>query len=417
MSAATSKYLVQQIGQRDALPVRAIPYVTGWTLSPDVVAREFARRMASPFERISNTEAYHLHDGEAVKVLPKEWDSYVARLDGLEAEMRARYADDARGYAAWLDESAAILPPGVWVWLDEFVADFENAHRPERRAIVNERAGDRELKLSPLLEPRTVQMVMEGFDKLDVQRWLGVTPADRVPHFITNARPTYVSAALLALPADARVTYEDSTGGHHGSGVTNAGDYRDTIRETIARQAEGYFTLNEAAQVLADSRPGLAPVETVKRFRLAHSKGELPIHQGGSRFPLEVGETIREFWDTVSSTELDAWLRASAGYGFPHATSSASTARTAATNEPMPDRGRRVKRAALIADNRRRWPTIERDLKDAATNGLSEVAKDVGPVGWWWEGSAIEWARGRAKLQESAPGLAGTAGVIHRMKR
>lgn len=138
-----------------------------------------------------------------------------------------------------------------------------------------------------------------------------------MPHFVTSARPLEVPAALLALPDDARVSYEHNSAGERGSGVANAAEYRESIRDTVARQAEGHFTLNEAAQVLADSRPGLDPRETVKRFRLAHSKGELPIHQGESRFPLEVGETVRDFWDTVEVRELDAWLRASVGYGFP----------------------------------------------------------------------------------------------------
>lgn len=139
----------------------------------------------------------------------------------------------------------------------------------------------------------------------------------QLPHFVTSARPLEVPAALLALPDDARVSYEHNIARQRGSGITNAADYRDSIRDTMARQAEGHFTLNEAAQVLADSRPGLDPRETVKRFRLAHSKGELPIHQGRSRFPLEVGETVRDFWDTVKVSELDAWLLPSVGYGFP----------------------------------------------------------------------------------------------------
>jgi hypothetical protein len=85
------------------------------------------------------------------------------------------------------------------------------------------------------------------------------------------------------------------------------------------------------------------------------------------------------------------------------------------TQELMSDRGRRLKRAALIEDNVRRWPTVERDLKDAAKNGLSEAAKDGAAVGWWWEGSAIEWARARAKVKDVAPGAGGLPSVFHRM--
>ena len=36
--------LVVCIGDRDALPVRAIPLLTGWKVSPDVVAKRLARQ-------------------------------------------------------------------------------------------------------------------------------------------------------------------------------------------------------------------------------------------------------------------------------------------------------------------------------------------------------------------------------------
>lgn len=68
---------------------------------------------------------------------------------------------------------------------------------------------------------------------------------------------------------------------------------------------------------------------------------------------------------------------------------------------PMVDRGRRVKRKALIAENRQRWTSIDRDLRDGSTNGLSADAKADGK-GWWWEGSALEWARVQGKLTDSS---------------
>lgn len=80
-----------------------------------------------------------------------------------------------------------------------------------------------------------------------------------------------------------------------------------------------------------------------------------------------------------------------------------------------PDRGRRVKRSALIADNVRRWPTVERDLQDAASNGLSAAARTE-RIGWWHEGSALEWARERNKVKEAAPALTELPARIHRMR-
>lgn len=167
---------------------------------------------------------------------------------------------------------------------------------------------------------------VEHLDAYLAERGVGIR---FIPHFVTSAWPKCVPPELLVLPANARITYEDNIGGVRESGATSAGEYRATILDTIARQAEGYFTLCEAAQVLADSRPGIDATEAVKRFLRAHSDDGLPIHQRGSRFPLEVGETIRDFWDTVEVTELDAWLRASAGYGFPKAEGAAVPAAAA----------------------------------------------------------------------------------------
>lgn len=168
-------------------------------------------------------------------------------------------------------------------------------------------------------EPGMVALERLVLTRTELQRFAAMLAIQVVdlPHFVRNALPKEVPAELAVLPADAQISYEHSIGRERGSGITSAGAYRRMILDTMARQADGHFTLNEAAQVLADIRPGLDPTETVKRLRSAHEKGELAIHQGGSRFPLEVGETIRDFLDTLDVTELDAWLRASVGHGFP----------------------------------------------------------------------------------------------------
>lgn len=85
------------------------------------------------------------------------------------------------------------------------------------------------------------------------------------------------------------------------------------------------------------------------------------------------------------------------------------------THEPAADRGRYLKRSALISNNLRRWPTIERDLKDAAGNGLSAAARDKTSVGWWWEGSALDWARARRKVDEPSRDVALWTSTFHRI--
>ena len=77
---------------------------------------------------------------------------------------------------------------------------------------------------------------------------------------MTSARPLEVPATAGAARR-CWFIFEPGIGRQRRSSITNAADYRESIRDTMARQAEGHFTLNEAAQVLADSRPGLDPME------------------------------------------------------------------------------------------------------------------------------------------------------------
>lgn len=134
---------------------------------------------------------------------------------------------------------------------------------------------------------------------------------------------------------------------------------------------------------------------------------------------------VRGFNELVKPIDVNRWLMSDAGNSLRWIVDVAEEApsevgdesRAPVASEPAPDRGRRLKRAALIAENRARWPTIERDLKEAAANGLGGAARDGGAVGWWWEGSAIDWARARAKLSGAVPGPTGTGGTIHRMGR
>jgi hypothetical protein len=194
-----------------------------------------------------------------------------------------------------------------------------------------------------------------------------------------------------------------------------ASELRARIEATIARQAEGHYTLTEAAQILADTR-GSLPESHLARLQQGWADGGLPVHQGGSRYLRKPGEAVCTFDDTVMVADLDEWLQVQTGRGFTVAAEATPTGGTGgpATQQPVPDRGRRVKRKALLSDNSRRWPTIERDLKDAASNGLSAAAKDESH-GWWWEGSAREWARSHGKWKDEAAAMNPTS-FFHQMR-
>ncbi len=74
------KRLVIEVGGRKAIPVRAIPYITGWCLSPDKVARQLSGEVETAINVLSGMTAYRLSAGIAIQVMPKEWDAILASI-------------------------------------------------------------------------------------------------------------------------------------------------------------------------------------------------------------------------------------------------------------------------------------------------------------------------------------------------
>jgi hypothetical protein len=172
MKSVVSQFVVQ-IDGRHAIPVRAIPYVTGWKLSPDELAQQLGRRASPGFARLKSVAAYHVQAGFPVKMLPKEWDACIAQLAGFAADVGDKFPNDTNGsqrYAAWRDGSAELLPAGAFVWRDEFEADFYRDFSPEAVTFSFERPGDVELIYSPLVSEYMRAAMLAGFDNPPVAR-------------------------------------------------------------------------------------------------------------------------------------------------------------------------------------------------------------------------------------------------------
>lgn len=145
-----ARTLLIDINGREALPVRAIPFVTGWIVTPDrlVEALSESEQMCP---RLAHGLRAHKFDQDCTLtlVLPKEWDGFSAALTQLEDELKAAYADDESGYAVWRSRAAFVLPAGVFVWRDEFEAAF---HKAQKKIIyLDEREGLSELVYAPVL--------------------------------------------------------------------------------------------------------------------------------------------------------------------------------------------------------------------------------------------------------------------------
>jgi hypothetical protein len=151
------------IDGREALPVRAIPYVAGWErlYHPESVARNLARKEGAPFDKLQNLVAYRRIAGKPLPVMANEWTAVMAELKGYETEFRERRPnideeDDHAGYSAWRKGAALKLPAGVFVWLDEFLC--------EREADRKRMPDNVPVTLAPMLDADKRAAMLEGFE-------------------------------------------------------------------------------------------------------------------------------------------------------------------------------------------------------------------------------------------------------------
>jgi hypothetical protein len=134
-------------------------------------------------------------------------------------------------------------------------------------------------------------------------------------------------------------------GGMSGWDCLTAAQYMAEIQQRIDRQAEDLFTVAEAAQVLANERPSQDGKAWVTAMRAAHCTGALAIRDA-AQIPFKPARTaenaeipntwtamqtlVRNHADLVKGADVDAWLRETAGYGFPEADSATVTPNQAA---------------------------------------------------------------------------------------
>ena len=151
------------IGGREAVPVRAIPFVTGWRLSPDALVKDLARhehRMR--YKDYLRAYQFDTANGHP-EILPSEWDQVLAQLNALENRLDLGFAQDAEliSYAEWREQSPPVLPKGCFVWKDEF---DEAMKRGRLTAALHEHETELRWNYFPLVPEYMAATIMEGFD-------------------------------------------------------------------------------------------------------------------------------------------------------------------------------------------------------------------------------------------------------------
>jgi hypothetical protein len=153
-----------EIGNRTIIPVRLIPFVTGWKFPPDSLVRILANR--DGFNRVFLQSFTFYSDGSHQKITPKEWDTCLADLEILTNTLKASEQTEDENYPVWRFESIKMLPAGTFVWLDELATTWCNVYSPGSTILLYERPGDRAINLAPLIPSNVSEFIYCGFEAL-----------------------------------------------------------------------------------------------------------------------------------------------------------------------------------------------------------------------------------------------------------
>lgn len=146
---------------RPFVPVRLIPYATGWSISPDVLIKMLSN--SDQWHRVFIPSYHLLPDKSYQAMLPKEWDVFLADIQILDDELHADETIEQGNYPTWRKQAIKVIPAGTFVWLDDFEAAFT---RMESRIIrTDERPGDRDINLQPFIPQDMRELIYVGFEE------------------------------------------------------------------------------------------------------------------------------------------------------------------------------------------------------------------------------------------------------------
>ena len=148
-----------RIDGREAIPVRAIPYIATYC-SADYLARKLSRSESAVRDILSKTFAYRYYRTKPPgRLEPMQWEAITDNLKALNGKLKEGYANDDIAWREWREKSVLELPASVFLWLDEFIEDIPMGAQ-SRHAHMTAWA----LMQHPLWSDDTRKMVFEGFE-------------------------------------------------------------------------------------------------------------------------------------------------------------------------------------------------------------------------------------------------------------
>ena len=173
-----------QIDGREAIPVRAIPFLTQWeVMSPDEVAEALSDDEDCHFGAFVGLRAFRIAGGQPIEIPPLFWENIVSRqLQGISDQIKASQVTHATGYSAWREAAVKVLPPDAFVWRNEYEPRFKQAFsksnfggfvRKNGRAISGDVVRERiknSFGYAPFLAGPYESLVLESLLAVDVMR-------------------------------------------------------------------------------------------------------------------------------------------------------------------------------------------------------------------------------------------------------
>lgn len=159
------------IESREAIPLRFLPFITGFKLSPDALVLLLAHKQGLKWPVFNDEDmlyAYHVNfEGKPVKILPKEWDTAATDMKNIENKNRHMEAFENENYLSWRLEAIQRLPGEVFVWRDEFECVYQASFNRNILTLSGpERDGSRELNFSPMINDQFLPLVLDSFTNL-----------------------------------------------------------------------------------------------------------------------------------------------------------------------------------------------------------------------------------------------------------
>lgn len=196
--------VIVEIEGRNAIPVRAIPFLTNWaTMSPDVVADA----LAGTAHHFRGLTSFRIERPVHKTISTTWWENFPCRqLKALSDEIKAKETTHETGYQEWRSRSIPVLPAGVFVWQDEYETRHNYFHGPDGTSYLiegnwlpeNEQLTRVALDFDPFIpESHTQLIVMEGFHQPDAKTSPAFEP-------LTELIEQYATGKFEAMPVSLR---------------------------------------------------------------------------------------------------------------------------------------------------------------------------------------------------------------------